>query len=114
MLWMLLTIAVAGAVVALLLGTALGPPREWDPHATQRAHQLIDMQKEQALRKLKDLEHEHEAGLLDTEEYEALRKAALTDAALVERRRQAIESRRSAPSTTPRAPGAPTDQEHEE
>lgn len=91
MIWLALTLVVGLLVIVVIARPLLREPLPWDPEAQTRVHDLLSTQKEQALRKLKDLDFEREAGTIDAAEYETLRRSTLAEAALIEKRRRALE-----------------------
>ena len=88
--FLLLIIAVVMIFTVVLL--PLSRVREpWQPVPTSKAIELLQGQREQVMRKLKDLEAEKEADSIDEAEYQEMRATYLTEAALLGRRIAALE-----------------------
>lgn len=84
--WILLTVAVAVALLAWVLAPLFGLRRSWAPRERATAGEQLEGERGKLLRALKDLEHEREAGTIGAEEYEELRRDYLAETAAVYRR----------------------------
>lgn len=64
---------ISAAVLAVLLVALAGPPEAWDIDEGQGLLGRLRKRKDRLLRAIKDLEFEHENGMLSREEFQKLR-----------------------------------------
>ncbi|MEM7164371.1 MAG: hypothetical protein AAF581_02850 [Planctomycetota bacterium] len=100
MAWFLALLGVFVVLVAVFVRPLLSRPVPWAPVSASKAVALLEGQREQVLRKLKDLEGERESGAVVAAEYEEMRKTFLTEAALLKRRIDALQQGTTAAPTT--------------
>lgn len=89
--WFIALMVVVLVLAALILLPLFGRFVPWQPVSISKAVALLQGQREQVMRKLKDLEGEHEAESIGEEQYQEMRKTFLTEAALLGRRIDALQ-----------------------
>ena len=101
----LLTVALAWVLLPVF-----GEPRPWRVELQgSDARRLIQRERAKALRRVKDLEHERDAGMISGPDYDVMRRAAMEEIVLFNRRLDDLSSEPSAGAAAGSDGGAPLD-----
>ena len=99
MLWIVLILLVVIAAFVAIIVPVFGRPEPWVLEGAGPTVKMLRKEKGRVLRLLKDLELEREAGSIDEERYEELRQSYLTEAAVLNRRLEELDSEAPVAST---------------
>ncbi len=93
--WTLLLVVIIVTALLVIIVPLIRPRQPWELSADATGPvnvlQLLGAEKEKVLRQLKDLETERESGAMSDEDYTELRAAYLGEAALLNRRLEALQ-----------------------